>query len=165
MGSLRPSGSPTGPVRRPLGVGCGQVMAGAYTVGRVAGRALLGEAMAGIAAGLGRALLIEGEPGVGKSALLDAALGAADGRACVVLRGSCDELGRQLPLSVMARVLGLDERSQEQRQARAAAASTPDPVMAAVEQLRAVVDRLCEERPVGTGPAPRAGGPAAAGRR
>lgn len=117
-------------------------------VGRVAGRALLGEAVAGIAAGRGRALLIEGEPGVGKSALLEASLGAVDGRVCAVLRGRCDELGRRLPLSVMMRVLGLDERSEGQRRARAAAESTLDPVAAAVEQLLAVVDRLCEAGPV-----------------
>lgn len=133
------------------GVGYGQAMAGAYTigtVGRAAGRALLSEAAVGIAAGRGHALLIEGEPGVGKSALLEAGLGAVDGRVCVVLRGRCDELGQRLPLSVMMRVLGLDQLSEAQLRARAAAASTLDPVMAAVEQLLALVDRLCEAGPV-----------------
>lgn len=90
-------------------------------MGRVAGRALLGEAAAGIAAGRGRALLIQGEPGVGKSALLEAGLSAVDGRVCTVLLGRCDELSRRLPLSVMMRVLGLDEQSEGQRRAREAA--------------------------------------------
>jgi DNA-binding CsgD family transcriptional regulator/tetratricopeptide (TPR) repeat protein len=118
------------------------------TVGRIAGRALLGEAAAGIAAGRGRALLIEGEPGVGKSALLESGLAAVDGRVCTVLRSRCDELSRRLPLSVMMRALGLDERSEDQRRAWAEATSTPDPVTAAVERLLAVVHRLCEAGPV-----------------
>ncbi len=39
--------------------------------------------------------VIEGEAGIGKSALLEAWLGTIDG---TVLRGRCDELGRELPL-------------------------------------------------------------------
>lgn len=126
-------------------------MAGEYTVGtvgRLAGCALLREAASGIGAGRGGAFLIEGEPGVGKSAFLEAALAAVDGQVGAVLRGRCDELGRRLPLLAMTRMLGLDERSEKQRRARAAASSTQDPVTAAVEQLLAVVDRLCEAGPV-----------------
>lgn len=143
-GRSRSAGSATG-------FGYGRAMGGedaVSTVGRIAGYALLGEAASGIAAGRGRAFLIEGEPGVGKSELLASGLADVDDQVCAVLRGRCDELGQRLPLSVMTRALGLDERSEEQRRARSAAALAPDPVAAAVEHLLAVVDRLCEAGPV-----------------
>ncbi|MDQ2789358.1 MAG: AAA family ATPase [Actinomycetota bacterium] len=44
-----------------------------------------------------RTVIIVGEPGIGKSALLAALLDGARGRA-VVLAGRCDPLGRDLPL-------------------------------------------------------------------
>ena len=42
-----------------------------------------------------RSIVIEGEAGIGKTALLEAWLSTVDG---TVLRGRCDELGRELPL-------------------------------------------------------------------
>ncbi|MGH3982335.1 MAG: AAA family ATPase, partial [Pseudonocardiaceae bacterium] len=44
-----------------------------------------------------RTVIVVGEPGIGKSALLDAFLAGARGRAAV-LAGRCDPLGRDLPL-------------------------------------------------------------------
>ena len=120
--------------------------------------ALLADAVAGH----GGAVLVEGEPGIGKSALLEAGLADAAARGCQVLRGACDELTRRFPLSAMLGALGAEEGSADPRRAAAARAlSSPgdaeglgallaagDPVMAAVEQLVGLVDRLCADGPV-----------------
>ena len=121
-------------------------------------RALLTDAVAGH----GGSVLIEGEPGIGKTALLEAGLADAQARGCQLLRGACDELTRRFPLSAMLAALGAEEGSADPRRAAAARAlSSPggaeglgallaagDPVMAAVEQLALLVDRLCADGPV-----------------
>ena len=50
-----------------------------------------------VAAGQGNAVLIEGEPGIGKSALVRAAVAGAADLGCEVFWGR-DELGQALPL-------------------------------------------------------------------
>jgi len=60
-------------------------------VGRADELGLLRGAVAAVAAGSGRAVLVEGEPGIGKSALVDAALAAGDG--VEVLRAGRDADG------------------------------------------------------------------------
>jgi DNA-binding CsgD family transcriptional regulator len=119
-----------------------------------------------LAAGRGRCVLVEGEPGIGKSALLAAVLAATDGAGRAVSRGACDELGQRFPLSVLLETLGVDGGSREWVRAEAAAAvsgaavSPPatrgwgvamvagDPVMAAAEHLLVLVDRLCAAGPL-----------------
>ena len=48
--------------------------------------------------GRGGSVLIEGEPGIGKSALVRSVVAEARGAGCQVVWGSCDELGQALPL-------------------------------------------------------------------
>src|SRR5215472_17777246 len=72
-------------------------MAGAL-VGRDDEMATLVGLMKDVAAGRGRSVLIEGEPGIGKSALVQAALAEAAGLGCQVFWGAGDELGQALPL-------------------------------------------------------------------
>lgn len=126
-------------------------------LGRELELTVLNTLLADVAAGRGGAALVEGEPGIGKTALLEAALASARARGCQVLRGSCDELEQRFPLSVMVAALGVDEGAPDPIRAKAAQGlSRPsvsgtlgvrlaagDPVMAAVEQLVALVDRLC----------------------
>lgn len=135
---------------------------GAGTVGRAAELALVERTVAELAAGNGQFLLIGGEPGIGKSALLDAGLLAAGALGCEVLRGTCDERGQRIPLSVMTRALGVQEDSGDPFRARMAREmSRPreatgqnvrvlsgDPVAAAAEQLLSLVDRLCAAGPL-----------------
>ncbi|SFW73039.1 helix-turn-helix transcriptional regulator [Amycolatopsis australiensis] len=110
-----------------------------------------------VAAGRGRAVLVDGEPGIGKSTLVQAACAAAARAGCQVFRGAGDELGQALPLLPLLDAL------------RVTAASPPDPrrdaiagllrgetargkgadlATAAAEQLLGLVDELCQAGPV-----------------
>ena len=51
------------------------------------------------------AVIVEGEPGVGKTSLLEAWIAQLDVRSVSVLRGRCDPLGRDLPLQPVADAL------------------------------------------------------------
>ena len=131
-------------------------------VGRAAELAWVHELLQDAAAGRGRCLLVEGEPGIGKSALLTQALAGVNLPGCQVLREQSDELGERFPLSVMTRLLEVDERSADPLRAQAARAlrreesadgstmrlQSGDPVAAAVEEMLALVDRLCARGPV-----------------
>ncbi|WP_329138355.1 AAA family ATPase [Streptomyces sp. NBC_01476] len=131
-------------------------------VERAAELVVLRRAVADAAGGRGGMVLVEGEPGIGKSALVTAGLAGAEAAGCQVLLGACDEWGQRFPLSVMMRTLGVQEESADPRRAAVAAAlSRPaevpgwsvqmvagDPVMAAVEQLLGLVDRLTAEGPL-----------------
>ena len=131
-------------------------------VGRPVELASVRDLLQDTAAGRGRCLLIEGEPGIGKSALLAQALADLELPGGQVLREQSDELGERFPLSVMTRLLGVDERSADPLRAQAARALTreesadgstmrlqsSDPVAAAVEEMLALVDRLCARGPM-----------------
>ena len=135
---------------------------GSALIGRDAELAVLEALLADTAAGRGGTVLVEGEPGIGKTALLETGLASAQALGCQVLRGACDELTRRFPLSAMLSALGAQEDSADPRRAAVARAlSSPDnaeglgarlaagdPVMAAVEQLVGLVDRLCADGPV-----------------
>ncbi|QTR01698.1 AAA family ATPase [Saccharothrix algeriensis] len=87
-----------------------------------------------LAQGRGTALLVEGEPGIGKTALVKAACEAAAARGFRVCRGAGDELGRSLPLLPLLDAL-------------AAARSDPG-ATATAERLLSRVDDLCSLGPV-----------------
>ena len=67
-------------------------------VGRDSEIALLTELVQEVAAGRGNSVLIEGEPGIGKSALVRAVVAGAPEAGGQVFWGSGDELGQALPL-------------------------------------------------------------------
>ena len=69
----------------------------------------------GVAAGRGSVVLIEGEPGIGKSALVRAALAGAVGLGCRVFWGSGDELGQTLPFHPLLDGLHVREPSANPR--------------------------------------------------
>src|SRR5262249_27337110 len=73
-------------------------------VGRSEELAAMDAALHDTARGAGRVLVVEGEPGIGKSRLLDEALGGS--HRCAVLRGAAgDELCRDRPLGVLRTAL------------------------------------------------------------
>jgi DNA-binding CsgD family transcriptional regulator/tetratricopeptide (TPR) repeat protein len=119
------------------------VAGGELFVGRSGELGVLRDLVADVAQGRGGSVLVEGEPGIGKSALLAAGLDAAPGLGCRVLRGMGDELGQAFPLRVLADSLGEEYRAEV-----VAPAGHGDPVPAAVERFLAHLDRLCVRSPV-----------------
>ena len=89
-------------------------LAGAL-IGRDSELAMLGGLMRKVAGGQGGSVLIEGEPGIGKSALVRAALAGAQEAGCQVFWGTGDELGQALPLLPLLEGLRVREPSANPR--------------------------------------------------
>lgn len=111
--------------------------------------------VSGAMAGRGRAVLVEGEPGIGKSALVRAACAAAQELGGQVFWGAGDELGQELPLLPLTYGLQVREQPGDPRRATIAGllrgelttAKGVDLPAAAAEQLLALVDEVCAARP------------------
>ena len=80
---------------------------GDHLVGRTAEMAAVDDALGAIRDGHAACLVVEGEPGIGKTRLLAELAARADARGCTVLAGSASELERDLPFWVF--VDALDE--------------------------------------------------------
>ena len=124
-------------------------------VGRESEMALLTGLIKDVARGHGGSVLIEGEAGIGKSALVRAAVADAPEAGCQVFWGAGDELGQALPLLPFLDGLRVREPSVNPRQNTivrllrgevAADRGTDVPAMLA-EQLLALVAEQCEVRP------------------
>jgi DNA-binding CsgD family transcriptional regulator len=118
-------------------------------VGRDSALKVLGEMTTALAAGVGGAILVEGEQGIGKTELLRA--GLAGGSGYRLLRGAADELGQSVPLALMRQCLdGVDIGlpGQDLDADLDAGVFAGDPVLAAVEEILAAVDKLCAASPV-----------------
>ena len=131
-------------------------------VGRKQELALAAPLLSALARGRGGILWIEGEAGIGKTALADEIARRAMGLGALSLHGWGDELLRPFPLRLMAACLGLpapagaaagpDEAAlgeiaallSGERPAEGAA----DPVLAAAERMLDLVDRRCARGPV-----------------
>ena len=106
-------------------------------------------------AGRGKAVLIEGEPGIGKSTLVRAACAEAATLGCQVYWGAGDELGQALPLLPILDGLRVREPSANPRQetivallrGEVASGRAEDVPTALAEQLLALVDELCAALP------------------
>jgi ATP/maltotriose-dependent transcriptional regulator MalT len=109
-----------------------------------------------LTAGNGRAALVEGEPGIGKTSLVRTVAVDARRAGCLVLWASCDELSQAFPLlplldalSVRAPAAGCDPtRIVEMLRADVTRANGVEVVPAAVERLLTLVDELCAVAPV-----------------
>ncbi|WP_410612418.1 helix-turn-helix transcriptional regulator [Amycolatopsis sp. lyj-109] len=109
-----------------------------------------------VTAGRGRAVLVDGEPGIGKSALVQAACAAAARSGCQVFRGAGDELGQALPLLPLLDALRITGSAPDPRRGAIAGllrgdagrGKVADLAAAAAEQLLALVDELCQSGPV-----------------
>jgi DNA-binding CsgD family transcriptional regulator len=125
-------------------------------VGRAAERSALLDVVGQLTGGVGRVVWLEGEPGIGKSALVDALVDEAAARRVTVFRGAADELAQPLALSLVTDCLGVTVRSSDPALAeiaevlRGTAAGTGvlDPVLAASERILELVDRRCAAGPV-----------------
>jgi hypothetical protein len=124
-------------------------------VGRAAELAQIGALLAVLRAGRGEIAWIEGEPGIGKSTLIEVLVAEARGALFAVFSGEGDELMEAFPLRLMAECLETTINSTDQdrveiaRLLRGAAGGGPfDPVLAASERMLELVDRSCADRPV-----------------
>src|SRR5450755_1554781 len=118
-------------------------------VGRNSALEILVGTKAALAAGVGGAVLVEGEQGIGKTELLRASL--AGGSGYRLLWGAADELGQSVPLTLMRQCLaGVDvgPPGQVLDAGWAVGVFVGDPVLAAMEEILAAVDRLCASSPV-----------------
>ena len=125
-------------------------------IGRDSEMALLAGLMRDVARGRGGSVLIEGEPGIGKSALVQAVVAEAPEAGCQVFWGAGDELGQALPLLPFLDGLRVREPSANPRQKMivrllrgevSADRGTDVPAVLA-EQLLALVAEQCAVRPV-----------------
>jgi DNA-binding NarL/FixJ family response regulator len=124
-------------------------------VGRDAELAMLVRFVREAAGGSGRSVLIEGEPGIGKSALVRAALAEAAEASCQVFWGAGDELGQALPLLPFLEALRVREppdsprRNTIVRLLRGELPADPglDVSAALAEQLLALIAEQCTAQP------------------
>ena len=129
---------------------------GGQLVGRGSELSRLIRCAAEATAGHGQAVLIEGEPGIGKSALVRTACAAAADRGCQVFWGAGDELGQALPLLPILDGLRVREPSANPRQetivallrGEVASGHGEDVPTALAEQLLALVRELCAAVPM-----------------
>jgi DNA-binding CsgD family transcriptional regulator len=127
-------------------------------VGRGAEVRVLRGLVAGVTAGRGGVAWVEGEPGIGKSALVAEGLAEAAGAGCAVFWGGADPLRAGFPLGVMLDCLGVGGRSGGGERAEIAALLRGEgvggllpagsAVAAAAERVLVLVDRLCAVSPV-----------------
>jgi tetratricopeptide (TPR) repeat protein len=107
-------------------------------------------------AGHGRTVLIEGEPGIGKSALMRAAAQEATAAGCQVFWAGCDELTQAFALVPLLDAVdrgktadgGREPSIAETQRAESVPRSQIDVVAAATERLLALVERLCTAAPL-----------------
>ena len=124
-------------------------------VGRDSEIALLTGLIRDVARGRGSAVLIEGEPGIGKSALVRAALAETPEAGCQVFWGAGDELGQALPLLPFLDGLRVREPSANPRRntivrllrGEVTADRGTDVPAVLAEQLLALVAEQCAVRP------------------
>jgi tetratricopeptide (TPR) repeat protein len=127
-----------------------------FLVGRDHEMALLTRLIKDAAQGRGGSVLIEGEPGIGKSALVRAAVAGAPGAGCQVFWGAGDELGQALPLLPFLDGLAVREPSANRRRntivrllrGEIAADRGTDVLATLAEQLLALIAEQCTVRPV-----------------
>ena len=108
-----------------------------------------------VAAGRGRAVLVEGEPGIGKSTMVRAGCAFAADSGCQVYWGAGDELGQALPLLPLLDGLQINTSAPDSRRGavaellrgETAVGKGADLAAVAAEQLLALVEQLCQVRP------------------
>ena len=127
-------------------------------VGRAAELDAFEAALTDLDAGRGGSILVEGEPGIGKSAVVEAGAAAARTRGFKVVYAACDELETRYPLAVMSRALKTDATvaaaagpsaaSEAGGPGRGVPVLAEDPVVVEAERLLEVVDRWCAAAPL-----------------
>ena len=145
-GTVAESPSPSGFRHRIMSV---SIASSPAIVGRDEELTALCAAVAAVAAGRGGTAWVEGEPGIGKSALVASVLEQARTVRCQAYRAVGDELGQRLPLRALTDALGPRMAAQAGVLLHADGGVQDEAaVPAAVERFLVWVDRLCADRPV-----------------
>jgi DNA-binding CsgD family transcriptional regulator/tetratricopeptide (TPR) repeat protein len=123
--------------------------------GRAAELSWFADRVASAVAGHGTTVLVEGEAGIGKTALVRAVRKAAAKAGCQVLSGSGDELAQALPLVPLLDALHISETSDDPDRVAImrllhgdTAQSAADLVAAAGERIIGLIDDACANGPV-----------------
>lgn len=109
--------------------------------------------------GTGSVIWIEGEMGIGKSAVLSAALARAQQASCQTVRGVADELGARFPLRMLLDCLGIDGQSTDDKRrsiwhalhddrAGSSVISSGLPVFGAIDKIVGLIDEACARGPL-----------------
>jgi len=111
-----------------------------------------------VAAGRGRSVWLDGEPGIGKSALLAAGVAGAEKAGCQVFAARAEEAGSAFPLRLLLDATRVSPGAKDPGRAQIAdrlwstgiaqEVSNGDPTMAAAELLLILIDELCATGPV-----------------
>jgi DNA-binding SARP family transcriptional activator/tetratricopeptide (TPR) repeat protein len=109
---------------------------------------LVREAVAGLPSGLGRSVWVEGEPGIGKTALLAETLAMAQEAGCKPLFAAADALDQRFALRPLLDALGVHPRASDLRRAELAVALAENPDQDPVEGLLGLVRELCADEPL-----------------
>ena len=124
-------------------------------VGRNSELAMLAGLVKGLAARRGGSVLVEGEPGIGKTALVQAALASVSKGGFQVFWGAGDELGQALPLLPFLDALRVREPSGDPRRitivrllrGEIATLHAADGAAVLAEQLQALIAEQCTREP------------------
>jgi hypothetical protein len=114
-------------------------------VGREGELAALHDQIVAAAAGQGRLVLVDGEPGIGKTLLVRTALAQAPG---VILAGAGAELDQRLPFSTIRSCLEARAADDGQIGSVLALMARGDTEYAVVEAVLALIEDYCAETPV-----------------
>jgi len=123
-------------------------------VGRVAELAALTHCLSEAASSHGCVVVIEGEPGIGKTLLLTQAANLAASAGFTVLFGSGYELAQDHPFGAIALALNLSSSSRDAQRAeivellRSAPAQHQSLEFRLIEDIQSLVERLSMEAPV-----------------
>ncbi|MGW3472389.1 ATP-binding protein [Saccharopolyspora sp. NPDC000995] len=111
----------------------------------------LKDAVRQVVQGRGAAVWIDGETGIGKSALLAAGLASAEELGCQVLRATADEFAHRRELRVVLDCLGITPNSPDPDQRAISdmlSGAGADPPAAAIERLLVLIEGMCTTAPV-----------------
>jgi DNA-binding SARP family transcriptional activator/tetratricopeptide (TPR) repeat protein len=144
-------------VRRPAQVTITRVAP--TLVGRVRELAVVDTLLAGVATGRGRCLWVEGEMGIGKSALVAAALARAESAGHQIAHAAANELAQRFPLRLALDSLDVHADATDPRRAAVAKAMRDDrpaqsilaggdPLIGAVDTVVTLVRTLCADGPL-----------------